>query len=159
MRPINPLVIALWVVASAAVGFGYSQWAVNNGLTIPISGVSLGISIFVIAVILLVATVPIWRYKKNLITPLDPTKSKALPLNPFYAYRVLLLAKSGAITAAIFLGWHAGVLIKQYTAPVIVPEAMSRNFTAAIASIVLLIVAFIVEQICKLPKDDKNTDV
>jgi hypothetical protein len=79
-------------------------------------------------------------------------------VNPFYAVRVLILSKSSAITAAVFLGWHAGVLVKQFTAPVVVPEATTLNISASVASVLLLIVAFIVEQVCKLPKD-KKTDV
>jgi len=158
LKPISPLMVALWVIASALTGFSYSQWAVNNGLVIPVSGPTLGISIGIIATILLVLVVPIWRYKRNLIKVLAVNQNKNLPVNPFYAVRVLLLSKAAAITSAIFLGWHAGVLVKQFTAPVVVPEATTQNISAALASIFLLLVAFLVEQICKLP-NDKKTDV
>ena len=158
MKPISPLMIALWAICSAVIGFGFSLWSVNNGLEIPISGLTLSISISVIAVILLLAALPIWKYKRNLIKAATTSQSKLLPVNPFYAVRVLILSKSSAITAAVFLGWHAGVLVKQFTAPVVVPEATTLNISASIASVLLLIVAFIVEQVCKLPKD-KKTDV
>lgn len=150
--------IALWAVVSAVIGFGFSLWAVNNGLEVPISTPTLGVSISVIAIVLLVMVVPIWKYKRNLIKVATTTQSKLLPVNPFYAVRVLLLSKAAAITSAIFLGWHAGVLVKQFTAPVVVPEATTLNISAAIASVFLLVVAFMVEQICKLP-NDKKTDV
>lgn len=155
MKPISPLIIALWVIASAVIGFGYSQWAVNNGLEVPISTQTLALSIALIAIILLAMVTPIWKYKRNL------TKSeaaKSIPVNPFYAVRVLLLAKASAITAAMFIGWHGGVLIKQLTAPVVVADAMSSNITVLIVSVLLLVEAFLIEQICKLPKD-KNKDV
>ena len=148
--------ITLWVVASAVIGFGYSTWAVNNGLQVPISTPTLGLSIAIIAIILLVLVLPIWRYKRNLVKA--DTQAKLIPVNPFYAVRVLLLAKASAITAAIFLGWHAGVITKQLTAPVVVTDAMSSNITALITSVLLLAEAFLIEQICKLPKD-KNKDV
>ncbi len=150
--------IALWAMSSAVIGFGFSLYAVNNGLEVPISGANLSVSISVIAIILLVAAVPIWKYKRNLIKVATTTQSKLLPVNPFYAVRVLLLSKAAAITSAIFLGWHAGVLVKQFTAPVVVPEATTLNITAAVTSMFLMVVAFLVEQVCKLPKD-KNTDV
>ena len=150
--------IALWAMSSAVIGFGFSLYAVNNGLEVPISGATLSVSISVIAIILLVAAVPIWKYKRDLIKVATTTQSKLLPVNPFYAVRVLLLSKAAAITSAIFLGWHAGVLVKQFTAPVVVPEATTLNITAAVTSMFLMVVAFLVEQICKLPKD-KNTDV
>ena len=155
MKPISPLIIALWAVASAVIGFGYSQWAVNNGLEVPISGQTLALSIALVAIILLALVVPIWKYKRTLT---KPSAVKLIPVNPFYAVRVLLLAKASAITAALFIGWHAGVLIKQLTAPVVVPEAMSSNITVLIVSALLLVEAFLIEQICKLPKD-RNKDV
>ena len=151
--------VTLWVIASALAGFAYSLWAVNNGLVVPVSGPTLGLSIAIIALILLALVVPIWKYKRNLIKVVDLNKGRNLPVNPFYAVRVLLLAKAAAITSALFLGWHAGVLFKQFTAPVVVPEATTLNLTAAGASIFLLVVAFVVEQICKLPTDKKQNDV
>lgn len=155
MKPISPLITALWAIASAAIGFGYSQWAANNGLEVPISTPTLGISISVIAIVLLVMVVPIWKYKRNLT---KPSAVKLIPVNPFYAVRVLLLAKAAAITSAVFLGWHVGVLVKQFTAPVVVADATTLNISAAATSVFLLVVAFVVEQICKLPSD-KNKDV
>jgi len=147
--------IALWAIASAVIGFGYSQWAVGNGLEVPISTPTLGISISVIAIVLLVMVLPIWKYKRNLA---KNESVKLIPVNPFYAVRVLLLAKASAITAALFIGWHGGVLLKQLTAPVVVADAMSSNITALITSFILLVEAFLIEQICKVPKD-KNKDV
>jgi len=158
VKPINPLMVILWALASGAIAFGYSLWAVNNGLEVPISGPTLGLSISVIAFILLALSVPIWKYKRNLIKATDSTKAKSLPVNPFYAVRVLTLSKASAITAAMFLGWHAGVLVKQLTAPVVVPEAMTLNISALVAAVFLLVVAFLVEQVCKLPNDKKTNN-
>jgi len=157
VKPINPFVIILWALASGVIAFGYSLWAVNNGKEVPISGPTLGLSIAVIGIILLCLSIPIWKYKRNLTKALD-TQNKNLPVNPFYAVRVLTLAKASAITAAMFLGWHAGVLVKQLTAPVVVPDAMTLNITALVAAVFLLAVAFIVEQVCKLPKDKKTSN-
>jgi uncharacterized membrane protein YidH (DUF202 family) len=133
--------IALWAIGSAVTGFGFSLYAVNNGLAVPISGATLSISIFIIAIVLLVAVVPIWKYKRNLVKVATTSQAKLLPVNPFYAVRVLLFSKAAAITSDIFLGWHEGVLVKQFTAPVVVTEATTLNFTDAIASIFLLVVA------------------
>ncbi len=155
MKPISPLIITAWVLVSGIVGFGYSTFAVNNGLEVPISGITLSISTAFIAVILLGLAVPIWKYKRSITKAL--TTSKPLPVNPFYAVRVLLLSKAAAITGAMLIGWHAGVLVKQFTAPVVVIDATTPNITALVAAVLLLIVGFIVEQVCKLP-GDKSKD-
>jgi hypothetical protein len=156
LKPISPLIITAWVLVSGIVGFGYSTFAVNNGLEVPISGITLALSTALIAVVLLGLAVPIWKYKRTITKAL--TTSKPLPVNPFYAVRVLLLSKAAAITGAMFIGWHAGVLVKQFTAPVVVTDATTPNITALVAAVLLLIVGFIVEQVCKLPSDKSKDE-
>jgi len=156
LKPISPLIITAWVLVSGIVGFGYSTFAVNNGLEVPISGITLALSTALIAVVLLGLAVPIWKYKRTITKAL--TTSKPLPVNPFYAVRVLLLSKAAAITGAMLIGWHAGVLAKQFTAPVVVTDATSPNITALVAAVLLLIIGFVVEQICKLPSDKSKDE-
>jgi hypothetical protein len=48
--------------------------------------------------------------------------------------------------------------VKQFTAPVVVPEATTLNITALAAALLLLVVGFVVEQVCKLPSDKKKDD-
>jgi hypothetical protein len=156
LKPISPLIVVAWVLVSGIVGFGYSTFAVNNGLEVPISGITLALSTALIAVILLGLAVPIWKYKRSVTKAL--TTSKPLPVNPFYAVRVLLLSKAAAITGAMFIGWHAGVLVKQLTAPVVVNDATTPNITALVAASLLLIVGLVVEQICKLPSDKSKDE-
>jgi hypothetical protein len=156
LKPISPLIIAVWVLVSGIVGFGYSTFAVNNGLEVPISGITLALSTALSALVLLGLAVPIWKYKRTITKA--PTTSKPLPVNPFYAVRVLLLSKAAAITGAMLIGWHAGVLVKQFTAPVVVTDATTPNITALVAAVLLLIVGLVVEQICKLPSDKSKDE-
>jgi hypothetical protein len=73
-------------------------------------------------------------------------------LNPFYAVRVLLLAKSIAISGSIFTGWHLGVVWLQVTSPVI-PSSTLQNALALIGSFLMTAIALIVERICKITED------
>lgn len=159
MKPISVIGVISWTLLAALAGFGYSNWAIANGFHIPVSGITLSISVAVVCIILLVLVYPIWKYKRNLKKVLeakDSTVKKVLPVDPFYAVRVLLLAKAASVTASLFIGWHAGVLVKQFLSPVIATEAIAPNLSAAIVSLLLLTTAFIVVEICKLP-DDGNT--
>lgn len=166
MKPISIIGVAVWLAVSTATGYGYSAWAINSGRAIPVSGVTLAISVIVVAVILISLAVPIWRYKHNLkkatlALEQNPTAKvvKPMPVDPFYAVRVLVLAKAGAVTASMLGGWHIGVIIKQYTAPVVVESSTGTNIAAGIASLVLLAVSFIVEWMCRLPSDPKGPGV
>ena len=163
MKPINIIGIILWATLSTVSGYGYSYWATSTGREVPISGLTLSISVVIVAVILISLAFPIWKYKRNLKKISDTLKdnptakiTKPLPVDPFFAVRVLTLAKAGAVTAGMLGGWHIGVLIKQYTAPVIVTGSTGTNIAAAIASLMLLATALIVERICRLPKDPGN---
>lgn len=166
MKSISIIGVGVWLALSTAAGYGYSNWAINNGRLIPVSGITLAISVIVVAVILISLAIPIWKYKRNLkkaTVALEQNPAakvnKPLPVDPFYAVRVLVLAKAGAVTASILGGWHIGVLIKQYTAPVVVESSTGTNIAAGIASLVLLAVSFIVEWICRLPSDPNGPGV
>jgi hypothetical protein len=160
VKPISVIGVISWVLISALGGFGYSNWALANGFHIPVSGVTLSVSVGIVAIILLVLALPIWKYKRNLKKVLDAKSTevkKVLPVDPFYAVKVLLLARAAAVTASLFIGWHSGVLVKQFTSPVIAQEAIGPNLAAAIVSLLLLAVAFIVVEICKLPDDGSKS--
>jgi hypothetical protein len=147
---------------SGVLGFAYTSWAVANGYHVPVSGVSLSISIFLATVILVFLASPIYRYKRQLKKVMEAKDGQAvqkpLPVDPFYAVKVLLLAKAAGITAALFAGWHIGVIIKQLNTTVVVGENVAPNIVAGIASLVLLAAAFIVVEICKLPNDGNKDE-
>ena len=156
MKPINIFSLVIWFVLAGLLGFFYSNWAVANGFHVPVSPLSLTVSVFVVAVILGVLALPIYRYK-NALKKIREAKTsslqKPIPVDPFYAVRVLLLAKASAVTSAIFIGWHAGVILNLLGAPVLAVDALRPNLLATGSSVVLLITAFIVQSICKLPND------
>ena len=157
MKPINWISLIVWFVLSLAAGFGYSYWAVGNGYSSPASGISLSISLAAVSAILLFLALPIYRYKRALKKILEAKPGTNLPrpapVDPFYAVKVLLLAKAAAITAALFTGWHLGVIGFLLTTPVIASEVIRPNIAALATSVILLIVCFVVQSICKLPND------
>jgi len=162
MKPINILSLVVWFVLAGVAGFFYSNWAVANGFHVPVSPLSLTVSIFVVAVILGLLALPIYRYK-NALKKIREAKAgnaiaKPIPVDPFYAVRVLLLAKASAVTSALFIGWHAGVILNLLDAPVLAVDALRPNLFATLVSVVLLALAFVVQSICKLPNDSGPQD-
>jgi hypothetical protein len=73
-------------------------------------------------------------------------------MNPFYAVRLVLLAKAISISGAIFSGWHIGVVWLQLTSPII-PSSTLQNTFALIGAIVMTVCAVVVERICKITDD------
>jgi len=154
MKPTKILTLSLMSLAIAAGAFFVSRILVSNGMAIPVSPTNLIITLTGISVLVLILTIPIWRYKNALK---QVGKQRPKRVDPFYAVRVLLLAKASAIAGAVFLGWHLGVLIALLTLPVSAATVAIQNSVALIASLFLAVAGYIAEQICKLP-EDKDPD-
>ena len=142
-----------WAVPSATAGYLLPQFVVNGGGAIPISPWNIIVTLPLIGIILLLMAIPMIKYRGALRARLkDSTKQRPMPMNPFYAVRLVLLAKSIAISGAIFSGWHIGVIWLQLTSPV-VTAATVQNALALIGSVVMTVCAIIVERICRITDD------
>lgn len=144
-----PTTLAAFFVASLMVG---------RGLQVPVSPANLLITLAAIAAVLLALSIPIWRYRSAL-----KQKSSQRPkrVDPFYAVRVLLLAKASSLAGVLFASWHLGVVIFQLSGAVVVQGLILQNALGFIASAMLITAALITEQICRLPSDsdpDPDTD-
>ena len=158
MKP-TKLVTLLGFVGTLAIGsFFIARISVANGLALPVSPSNLIITLTGISALVLILTIPIWKYKKLLKQA--STSQRPKRVDPFYAVRVVLLAKASAIAGAVFTGWHLGVLIAQATLPVGATALIVQNAVAFVASVILSVSGLVAEQICKLPedKDPEATD-
>jgi hypothetical protein len=153
MKQTQIMTLVAWAISATTAGYLLPQILINNGGSIPISPWSIVITLPLIAMALVVMAIPIYRYRRAILE-IAKTKSLTRPkrLNPFYAVRVLLLAKSIAISGSIFTGWHLGVVWLQVTSPVI-PSSTLQNALALIGSFLMTAIALIVERICKITED------
>ena len=147
-----------WAVPSTTAGYLLPKFVVNGGGAIPISPWNIIVTLPLIGIILLLMAIPMIKYRSALKARLkDSTKQRPMPMNPFYAVRLVLLAKSIAISGAIFSGWHIGVVWLQLTSPVITAATM-QNVLALVGSIVMTVCAIIVERICRITDDANGAD-
>ena len=155
MKPTKASSVIPIVLGASVVAFFVVRLMISNGMPIPTSPTNLLLALAFIAIVLLGLSVPIWRYK----TALTQYKTGARPkrVDPFYAVRVVLLAKASALTGAGFVGWHLGALVAQLSLPVSFTAALLQNSFGLVASLVLMAAAISSEQICRLP-DEPNND-
>lgn len=150
MKPTKALnLVALAAVVSIA-GFVLATTLVARGLPVPISPNTLLVTLTAISAVLLLLAIPIWRYRDQLK---KTSKTRPKRVDPFYAVRVLLLAKASSIAGAIFIGWHSGVLVYQLISAVIVQNLVIKTILGILASVALTASAIAAEQICRLPQD------
>lgn len=153
MKPTKILTLIGWAVPAATAGYLASKIISANGGPVPVTPINLILTLVAISVILGAFAVPMVRYRRALTEQLKtPTAPRPKRLNPFYAFRLLILAKATAASGALFAGWHLGVIWLQVSSPV-TPDSIWQNVAALIASIAMVIVGLIVERFCRI-KDD-----
>lgn len=112
MKPIRPLNLITAAVLAAVAGFLFTQSSIANGFAFISTHPSLVLTLPITAVISLVLTRPLIRYRKQLEKYLaGELKQRPARVNPFYAVRVLALSKAVATAGAIFTGWHLGLIL------------------------------------------------
>jgi polyferredoxin len=141
----------LLVLISSVAGYFVAAFLVGRGFQVPVSAVNLILTLGAIGVVLLGLAIPIWRYRSALK---QQSGKRPKRVDPFYAVRVLLLAKASAIAGSLFAGWHLGVVGFQLLSPVVVQVLVLQNALGFFASFALVASAFVTEQICRLPNDD-----
>jgi len=141
----------LLVLISSVAGYFVAAFLVGRGFQVPVSAVNLILTLGAIGVVLLGLAIPIWRYRSALK---QQSGKRPKRVDPFYAVRVLLLAKASAIAGSLFAGWHLGLVGFQLLSPVVVQVLVLQNALGFFASFALVASAFVTEQICRLPNDD-----
>lgn len=80
-------------------------------------------------------------------------------LDPFYATRVVLLAKSTTVAGALFLGAALGVGVFFLTRPVVTEDTLWASVWALLGAIVLMSSGIAAERWCTLPPDSTEGSV
>ena len=152
MKPTKLSLLLLISIPSTLASFFVASFMVGRGLQVPVSPANLLITLAAISAVLLALAIPIWRYRSAL-----KQKSTQRPkrVDPFYAVRVLLLAKASSLAGVLFASWHLGVAIFSLSRAVVVQNLVLQNSFGFIASGMLIVAALVTEQICRLPQDQE----
>lgn len=127
---------------------------VGNGASVPVATNTILVTLIAIALLELVLALPLFRYRREL-AKFATTSVRPKRLDPFYATKVLALAKATSIAAALFLGTAFALVFMQLGAPV-VADSILFNFIGLVESLILIFVALAIERACKI-KDDGET--
>lgn len=113
---------------------------------------SLALSLAFIAAIIVALAVPVRRATRG------DTRRR---IDPFYATRVVLLAKASSLTGALLTGAGAGFLIELLArSSGFETGTLLRELAMLAAAVVLLVAGLVAEWFCTVPpSDDEPTDV
>lgn len=133
-------------VLGAAVLFVAEGTLVRLGEPQFIPPITLGVALVFIGVILPVLAWPIRKVTRH-----KPERDTPQPVNPFYATRVVLIAKAGALTGALLSGSGLGIVVFPVTRMVVTAGPLFLALSTAIGGVLLMVGGLIAEKWCQLP--------
>ena len=154
MKPTKIWSLLVATIAAAVVTFVAVKALIANGGSVPVAPNNLLISIPLIALVELAAAIPIFRYRREL-AKFAVSGKRPKRIDPFYAVRILALAKATAISGSLFTGFALSLVVLQATLPVL-PDSIWSNVVVLVESIVLTVAAYLIERACKLPDDGET---
>lgn len=140
------------IVIIAAIGAGLG-WLLEVGLVaaghpVLIPPVTLAAALGLIGVIVVLLALPVYRVVKG-------TAKSAI--DPFYATRVVLLAKASSITGSLIGGFAAAGLVFLLSRTVVAGVgSITMAAATLVGAVILLIGGLVAEKMCTLPPDDEE---
>ncbi|MDG2497581.1 MAG: DUF3180 domain-containing protein [Aquiluna sp.] len=141
--------LTIFSLVGLIIGLSGAQLTAGFGLAFPSSPETLMVTLVVLGVANYAASYPIYIYRKQVLQAKDG-KRPARP-NPFYAVRVLILARASTLTGGLFIGWHLGLLSWLVLFSVAPAELVSTSALGLLASLVLLAGGLLSQWNCKSP--------
>lgn len=139
------LVVALVAIA-AVVGYLIELGLVTSGSHAFAPPVSLPLTLTAIAVVVVALAIPVRR---------AVTGKRKGRLDPFYAVRVAVLAKSSALTGALLTGLGGGIIAHTVSLPILNGDLLGRGIAQTVGAALLLTAGLVAERLCTLPPDDR----
>lgn len=151
MKNLPPSQLLLFLVAGLVAGLSSSQLATSFGYSFLVSPTSMLIVLPVIAIGIYLASYPIFRYRKQA----EKYESGPRPNrpNPFFAFRVLLIARAVALTGSLFAGWHLGQLLWLISFSVAPSGLVLPTVLGLLGSASMLGGGLLGEYNCRAPRD------
>ncbi|HEV7812878.1 MAG TPA: DUF3180 domain-containing protein [Leifsonia sp.] len=122
--------------------------------------ITLPLALAAIGAIVVILALPIRRMTQA--PPRDTVRAKRSsgPVDPFYATRVVMLAKASALSGALLTGAGAGMLGHLLTRSVAPgADSIGMAVAATVGAAILLVCGLVAEFMCRIPpEDDEDGD-
>jgi Protein of unknown function (DUF3180) len=121
-----------------------------SGRAVVLPPVTLGVALVLIGVIIVAMALPVRRVSRGVANA---------RVDPFYATRVLMLAKASSLSGALLGGGGLGIVGYLLSRSVVAsPNALTMSIVAAVGAILLLVAGLVAEHMCSIPPDDEKRD-
>lgn len=131
---------------SVVAGYVLDAVLVSSGRPAIVPPVAFGLALLGIAAVVVTLALPVRRVAQG---------QEGERVDPYYATRVLLLAKASSLSGALFGGVAGGVLVFVLTRGVSVAlGSLVPTIVAVVGGVALLVAGVVAERMCTVPPDD-----
>lgn len=142
--------VALFVAVGAGIGLLCQYALASGGMPGLVPPVSLDLVLAAMGVIVIALAVPVRRAVKGKVRT---------HVDPFYALRVLVLAKACAIAGALLAGIGIGFIVYLLTRTVPALGSVGYSVGMTVGAVLLLAAGLVAEGMCRIPPpSDEDTD-
>lgn len=148
MRRTSAVLLLVVAVVAAIVGFGIDQLLTSSGRPTFTPSIMLPILLVLLGTVTVMLALPIRRATRG---------TSVVPVDPFRALRIAMLAKACSIVGAIVGGLASGLLMFLVSRPV--PPSlgsMGAVIATIVACVALIAAGLIAEHLCTIRKDDDD---
>jgi hypothetical protein len=144
----RPLPLLIAVLAGVIATYLMNVVLAMRGLAVLVAPVSLAVALALIAILLVAFAWPVRRAAKG-----------ERRIDPFFATRVVVLAKASALAGALLAGAAAGILFYLLSRAVVPLGSSLTAGATVVAAAALVIAALVAEHWCSLPPDEPTDDL
>jgi hypothetical protein len=152
MKHTSPALLFALALFGGAAGFGLQTILAAMGMPKVRPEYTLALSLVLIAVLLVLLAVPVRRAVRSAGGPVRRR------VDPFYATRVVLLAKAGSIAGALLSGASVGLLVDLLLRGSPNSDTLTRILVDLAGGVLLLAGGLVAEYLCRVPPRDEDED-
>ncbi|MET0989713.1 MAG: DUF3180 domain-containing protein [Glaciihabitans sp.] len=147
MKRTRPVTLVVFAAAGGALIWLVEVALIASGRPAAVPPGTLAIALGVIGIIDVALAVPIRRAIR------DGQRGK---IDPFFATRVVVLAKASSLAGSLVTGVGLGILLFLSTRSVLAVGSILMAVATVVGAIILLVAGLIAEHLCSIPPDDDD---
>lgn len=146
MKPTKASPLVLLAVIGGAAGWIAELMLVGSGRASLVPPITLGIALALIGVLVVFGAMPVSRVTRRVV---------GASVDPFYATRIVLLAKASSLTGAMLTGVAVAVLLFLLSRSVVASAgSIAMASVTVVGAAMLLAGGLVAEKMCTLPPED-----